>query len=103
MRSPFRVCKCTRIRALYTFHLREILNSARFKFILNAAKPLSMRVELAVLGPWRSNNSRVKEVGDGDREREKKERERDGETEAEKRGTLQWKKVEWKGKDRGDR
>lgn len=42
------------------------------------------------LGPWRGNNSRVKEVGDGGRERE---RERDGETEVEKRGTLQWKKA----------
>lgn len=36
---------------LYTFHLREILNSARFEFISNAAKPLSMRVELAVSAP----------------------------------------------------
>jgi len=28
-----------------------LLNSSRFEFISNAAKPLSMRVELAVLGP----------------------------------------------------
>lgn len=84
-----------RMRALYTFHLREILNSARFEFISNAAKPLSMRVELAVLGPWRGNNSRVKEVGGLVRAREREKRR------LKKEGGCNGKRVEWRGMDRG--